>query len=592
MHARGSSSSSCALYPLIIIVAACCSFSSLRGCTGFLRPPFSSAGKSCKCLRAQQQQQQQQQQQEVDVIVIGSGIGGLSAAGLCAKYSFDTLCLESHYTAGGVAHSFTTPDGSARFDAGPSLWSGCSMPSTNPIRNVLDLLDEEVEWKTYTGWGMHLPEGKYFRFTADSDDFEKQLQDMGGAGDVASWRLLREEMRPLLRVSASIPAMALRGDSFAALALLPFLMSALFEAGPRVSTLTGPITGVLKPQMNISEESFLYRWIDYLAFALSGLPADGTQAAAVIYTIGDLLSPGAILDYPVGGSGSVVDAFIRGLEKHGGCLRLKSHVEEILVDKGSNRATGVRLRGGEVIRARRAVISNCSIWDTLKLVPEGILPGKYVSDSWDTPDTGSFMHLHLVIDGEGLDPSLDIHHSVISTWDEPIDAPLNMYIVSIPTVLDPGMAPPGKHIVHIYTAGNEPYSLWEGLKRGSPEYLALKKERSEGMWRALERIIPDIRKRVEVEYSASPLTHEYWNRRHRGSYGPGWKAGQQTFPGCITPIKDLLHCGDSTIPGLGLPAVAASGMSAANTLVSPLRQWALMQELTSKGLVVNRFKEF
>lgn len=47
---------------------------------------------------------------------------------------------------------------------------------------------------------------------------------------------------------------------------------------------------------------------------------------------------------------------------------------------------------------------------------------------------------------------------------------MNMFIVSIPTVLDPGLAPEGKHLVHIYTAGNEPYALWEGLKRGSPEY--------------------------------------------------------------------------------------------------------------------------
>lgn len=59
---------------------------------------------------------------------------------------------------------------------------------------------------------------------------------------------------------------------------------------------------------------------------------------------------------------------------------------------------------------------------------------------------------------------------VVESWDIPIDAPQNMFIVSIPTVLDPSLAPEGKHLVHIYTAGNEPYKLWEGMKRGSPEY--------------------------------------------------------------------------------------------------------------------------
>lgn len=45
---------------------------------------------------------------------------------------------------------------------------------------------------------------------------------------------------------------------------------------------------------------------------------------------------------------------------------------------------------------------------------------------------------------------------------------------------------------------------------------ALKKERAEGMWLALEKIIPDVRKRTEVELVASPLTHEFWNRRFKG----------------------------------------------------------------------------
>lgn len=43
----------------------------------------------------------------------------------------------------------------------------------------------------------------------------------------------------------------------------------------------------------------------------SGLPADGTMAAAVIYTIGDLHRPGCLIDYPRGGGGAVIDAMVR-----------------------------------------------------------------------------------------------------------------------------------------------------------------------------------------------------------------------------------------------------------------------------------------
>lgn len=65
-----------------------------------------------------------------------------------------------------------------------------------------------------------------------------------------------------------------------------------------------------------------------------------------------------------------------GIEKHGGRVLLRSHVEQVLVEGG--RAAGVRLRGGgggrpEVIRARRAVVSNASVWDTMRLLPEGEL---------------------------------------------------------------------------------------------------------------------------------------------------------------------------------------------------------------------------
>ena len=47
-----------------------------------------------------------------------------------------------------------------------------------------------------------------------------------------------------------------------------------------------------------------------------------------------------------------------------------------------------------------------------------------------------------------------------------------------------------------------------------------------------------------------------------------------------------MHCGDSTFPGIGVPSAAASGMNAANTLVSPLQQLALMNELDEMGALL------
>jgi hypothetical protein len=48
------------------------------------------------------------------------------------------------------------------------------------------------------------------------------------------------------------------------------------------------------------------------------------------------------------------------------------------------------------------------------------------------------------------------------------------------------------------------FTFVPGLERGSPEYEALKQERSQVLWRAVERVIPDIRQRTEVEMVSPP----------------------------------------------------------------------------------------
>ena len=109
---------------------------------------------------------------EPDVVVIGSGIGGLCCGALLARYGRRVTVLEAHTIAGGCAHSFErrTKEGTFVFDSGPSLWSGMSTPSVNPLRQVLDVVGESgaVEWKEYDGWGMLLPQGDFYFRTGDA----------------------------------------------------------------------------------------------------------------------------------------------------------------------------------------------------------------------------------------------------------------------------------------------------------------------------------------------------------------------------------------------------------------------------------------
>jgi phytoene dehydrogenase-like protein len=282
------------------------------------------------------------------------------------------------------------------------------------------------------------------------------------------------------------------------------------------------------------------------------------------------------LDYPRGGSGALIDALVRGIQRYGGQVRLKAPVAQILVER--QRAVGVQLKNGEQIQARHAVVSNASGWDTVNLLPPTERPTSR-RDRPPLPACPSFMHLHLGIDATDL-RDLECHYLIVNTWEGGVDAPQNVVAVSIPSVLDPSLAPPGKHCIHAYTPATEPYELWAGLDRTSDRYQQLKTERSQVLWSGLERIIPDLRQRCDVTLVGTPLTHERFLRRDRGSYGPAIAAGQGLFPGCKTAIEGLLCCGDSTFPGIGVPAVAASGMIAANTLATVSQHQALLRDLS------------
>ncbi len=505
---------------------------------------------------------------QTDVIVIGSGIGGLSCAALLAHYGFDVIVCESHSIPGGAAHSFERQG--FKFDSGPSLHSGLSYrPSTNPLAQVLDAIGEEVPCVTYDTWGCCLPEGK-FDTSVGADQFCDVLQRLRGESAVAEWRKLQKVMAPLAEAAIALPPPAVRFDLGAIMTIgqfLPSIAKHIFNFGKS----NGAFSQIME---EVVTDPFIRNWLDLLCFLLSGLPANGTIAAEVAFMFAEWYKPGVVLDYPIGGSGAIVDALVRGLQRHGGKLMLNAHVQEVVVKGG--RAVGVLLRNGEEIRAKKAVISNASVWDTLKLLPEDTVPKSWREERQATPECNSFMHLHLGIDATDIKPDLACHHIVVNNWDK-IDAPQNVVLVSIPSLIDSTVAPPGKHVIHVYTPGNEPYQLWQGMDRRSQEYEEQKQQRAEVMWQALEQIIPDVRSRCEVTLVGTPLTHERFLRRHRGSYGPAIRAGEGLFPGLNTPLPGLLCCGDSTFPGIGLPAVAVSGMIAANTLAPLWKHQEMLQ---------------
>jgi len=59
----------------------------------------------------------------------------------------------------------------------------------------------------------------------------------------------------------------------------------------------------------------------------------------------------------------------------------------------------------QFVRAKKAVVSNASMWDTLALLPESVVPKSYRDGVNAMPQCESFMHLHLGFDAEVSDVS-------------------------------------------------------------------------------------------------------------------------------------------------------------------------------------------
>jgi phytoene dehydrogenase-like protein len=553
----------------------------------------------------------------VDVIVVGAGIGGLSCAALSAKYGYDTLCVEAHDTAGGVAHTFqrfnskASPTVPFTFDSGPSLISGLSNYSTNPLRQVLDALNvaDTIQWHTYDGWLVHdIHDNTTFKLsTGDSGAWEEAIELKAGRASRQEWCRLRDALlqpRGLSEASTYVPPFALRGDISTVRSLASYLFK-LVRIGSQGAFLTGPFSKVLD-HYQVHDE-FVRRWFDYLSFALSGLDANHTQAAPVVYMMRDLHRRGAVLDYPLGGMEALIQALVLGLERHGGNLQLNRRVERFLLQAkngGPVECRGVVLHTGQVILARQGVVCNAPLWNMAQLLQQSVSNAHNDDNTSQGSDddhtrpappnaaiveavneiaqrakamtmTGSFMHLHLGIPKDGLPADLECHHSVLD-MSQDITAEQNLVIVSIPTVFDPSLAPDGYHIVHAYTAACDTFDDWESFLEAAEAdgnrprakvaaesaayarvsgYAELKEQRAQVLWRALERVIPDVRQRAQKKGSVvlvgTPLTHRRYNQRHRGTYGPGTPPGKNVWelPGATTIIKGLLVCGDTTFPG-------------------------------------------
>ncbi len=347
---------------------------------------------------------------EYDIIVIGSGMGGLSCAALSAKYGSKVLCLESHIKVGGSAHTFSRmhDGGKYSFEVGPSIFEGLDRPSLNPLRMIFDILEETMPVKTYKGLGYWTPSG-YWRFPIGSrEGFEELLREQCGEDGekaIREWDALRARLKTLGGSTQAVALLNLRQDAgFLATTAgsLPFVLK-----NPDVfGDLSLTFDDLSKTVDEFVTVPFLRNFIDTMCI-FCGFPAKGAMTAHLLYILERFFEETAAFCVPIGGTCELGETLQRGLEKYGGKLQLNAHVDEILVEDG--RAVGVRLKNGNVVKARKAVVSNATPFDTVKMMPKqedepkGLT--KWRDDIGKLPRHGAISHLFLAIDAEGLDLS-------------------------------------------------------------------------------------------------------------------------------------------------------------------------------------------
>ena len=331
---------------------------------------------------------------------------------------------------------------------------------------------------------------------------------------------------------------------------------------------------------HIKDEQLL-RFIDMECFCWSVMPADRTPMINAGMVFSDRHAGG--INYPRGGVGVIAEKLVAGLEANGGAIRYKARVTDVLIENGE--AVGVKLADGETIRSRR-VVSNATRWDTFSgdntsettstgLVPAANTPKAETTWRRRYKPSPSFLSLHLGVEASLIPEGFHCHHLLLEDWAE-MEAEQGVVFVSIPTLLDPSLAPEGRHIVHTFTP-----SAIEAWKDLSPsEYRAKKQADADRLIQRLEAILPGVTGAIHHREVGTPRSHRRFLGRMGGSYGP---IPALRLPGLLpmpfnrTGLKHLYCVGDSCFPGQGLNAVAFSGFACAHRIGADLglNPWAL-----------------
>ncbi|MFM8781416.1 MAG: phytoene desaturase family protein, partial [Gemmatimonadota bacterium] len=279
------------------------------------------------------------------IIVIGSGFGGLSAAIRLRAQGHEVTVVEQRDKPGGRAYVYQqdgfTFDGGPTIITAPWLFDELFAAAGKQVADYVQIVPIDPFYQ------IRFEDGTVFRYNGDTNAIIEQIQKLN-PDDVRGYRAF-------LKQSARVfgAGMSLIDKPFTTLMdmvkVLPDLIR--LRADRSVAGLTN---------RHIRDER-LRQVFSFHPLLVGGNPFETTS----IYTLIHHLEKTWGVWVAMGGTGKLVEAFVRCLQDIGGELRLSTQVQEITVDERTGQANGVRLASGEVLPAD-AVVSNGDVAFTYK----------------------------------------------------------------------------------------------------------------------------------------------------------------------------------------------------------------------------------